>query len=446
MQALTKANKIAEKSMKNDHATLQKLFADMVEELQEEVTELATASGNAEGAVLQLEIEYKKSQASHAAAEAAFSQGEAAFKQTCESLCKMSLNQAKELEKLSNQHSQFLEQFGTTDATLLFRQLQGLEQLTRQLQNSSVIEQDLCCMVHSMVTFTNSLKDQIMDPLPGGTEKITKAKVVLKKLLKQRRLAYKDLPEEDMQALLKYEAEVQRLDPEDVCKPILSAGITAERICEAVDEMDNEKVMELKKDLVLLVQQKAYEMDECDTQDIEEQQRIKKKELKNKKAELLKQEAELKQAQKAPSKSNVSTSDEDNDSTWEVVDSVQEKVNDLKDEIKELEHDIKDLEGEKNGFKKAQQATQKSLEPCTRTLSLAVEICCTTFREQVAEEEKAALRSTFESFRTNISKPMRTFVSMTEQAKSTFTDRSSMQPPTLLGARGGKRMALEDAE
>ena len=142
MQALTKANKIAEKSMKNDHATLQKLFADMVEELQEEVTELATASGNAEGAVLQLEIEYKKSQATHAAAEAAFSQGEAAFKQTCESLCKMSLNQAKELEKLSNQHSQFLEQFGTTDATLLFRQLQGLEQLTRQLQNSSVIEQD----------------------------------------------------------------------------------------------------------------------------------------------------------------------------------------------------------------------------------------------------------------------------------------------------------------
>ena len=227
MQALNKANKIAEKSMKNDHATPQKLFADMVEELQEEVAGLAAALDNAEGAVLQLELVYKKSQAIHAAAEASFSQGEEAFKQTCESLSKMSLNQAKELDKLSNQHSQFLEQFGTTDATLLFRQLQGLEQLTRQLQNSSVIEQDpvrvmqrrhclscqkklcikatefnsrfltpqdLCCMVHSMVTFTNSLKDQIIDPLPGGrvgdprllslnrrptregTEKITKAK------------------------------------------------------------------------------------------------------------------------------------------------------------------------------------------------------------------------------------------------------------------------------
>eukprot|EP00439_Symbiodinium_sp_Y106_P040335 s7170_g4.t4 len=438
MQALNKANKIAEKSMKNDHATPQKLFADMVEELQEEVAGLAAALDNAEGAVLQLELVYKKSQAIHAAAEASFSQGEEAFKQTCESLSKMSLNQAKELDKLSNQHSQFLEQFGTTDATLLFRQLQGLEQLTRQLQNSSVIEQDLCCMVHSMVTFTNSLKDQIIDPLPGGTEKITKAKVVLKKLLKQRRLEYKDLPEEDMQSLLKYEAAVQRMEPEEVCEPILSAGITAERICEAVDEMDNEKVMELKKELVALVHQKAYETADCDTQDIEEQQRIKKKELKSKKAELVKQEAELKQVQKAPSKSNVSTSDEENDSNWEVVDNVQEQVNDLKDEIKEIEHGIKDLEAEKNGFKKAQQATQKRL---------AVEICCTTFREQVAEEEKATLRSTFESFRTNISQPMGTFVSMTEQAKSMFTDRSSMQPPTLLGARGsGKLMALEDVE
>ena len=67
-------------------------------------------------------------------------------------------------------------------------------------------------------------------------------------------------------------------------------------ICKAVDEMDNEKVTELKKaagvasacaccghgvqislgscfavqDLVTLVQQKAYEMDECDTQDFVE--------------------------------------------------------------------------------------------------------------------------------------------------------------------------------
>ncbi|OLP79750.1 hypothetical protein AK812_SmicGene39924 [Symbiodinium microadriaticum] len=457
MQALTKANKIAEKSMKNDHATLQQLFADMVQELQEEVTELATASGNAEGAVLQLEIEYKKSQAKHAAEEASFSQSEEAFKQTCESLSKMSLNQAKELEKLSNQHSQFLDQFGTTDATLLFRQLQGLDKLTKQLQNSSVIEQDLCCMVHSMVTFTNSLKDQISNPLPGGTEKITKAKVVLKKLLKQRRLKYKaarlffctpqDLPEEDMQ--LTYEAEVQRLDPEE------------DRICAAVDEMDNEK------DLVTLVHQKAYEMDECDTQDIEEQQRIKKKELKNKKAELLRQEAALKQVQKTPSKSNVSTSDEENDSNWEVVDNFQEQVHDLKDEIKDIESDIKDLEADKNGMKLSDSILLDLVQPAMKTGRLAVEICCTTFREQVAEEEKAALRSTFESFRrfasnlglrqvagTNISKPMRTFVSMTEQAKSSpdaqrgmFTDRSSMQPPTLLGAHGsGKRMALEDVE
>ncbi|CAE7665120.1 unnamed protein product [Symbiodinium pilosum] len=203
------------------------------------------------------------------------------------------------------------------------------------------------------------------------------------------------------------------------------------------------------KDLVALVHQKAYELEECDTQDIEEAKRCKKKALKEKKAELTKKETELKnqKIRKPASKSNASTSDDDDvDSNWELVNDVQEQVDDIKDDVKDLEAAIKELEAEANSFRKAQQATCKKLEPCTRILQLAVEICCTTFREQVAEEEKSALRATLESFRTNICKPMSTFMSMTQQAKSMFMECSSVSPPLLVVNGSSSKLALQDAE
>ena len=142
VQSITRASKIAEKGMRNDQSKLQELFAGMVAEMQEEVGILEAALDNAEGTVLALETLCKQSEAAFFAAKSDFDQGEDAFKQTCGNLSKMCLNQAKQLEKIGDQQGHFLEQFGTTDARLLMQQLQTLSRLTKQLQHSSVIEQD----------------------------------------------------------------------------------------------------------------------------------------------------------------------------------------------------------------------------------------------------------------------------------------------------------------
>ena len=68
-----------------------------------------------------------------------------------------------------------------------------------------------------------------------------------------------------------------------MCNAITKAGVTAEQICEAVDELDLQKVKEFKEELVSILQCKMFEMQDCSTESLDAKIKSTKKALHKKK-------------------------------------------------------------------------------------------------------------------------------------------------------------------
>ncbi|CAJ1404916.1 unnamed protein product [Effrenium voratum] len=425
MSSLKESIRAAEKLAAADQDAIQKVHKQLAKELDQDIEKLKGRLEDAQHHENDVARQLVACESEHASLLKDFEVSQPLYEQERETMFKMSQTQLSQLDKLHDKQKQLVECFGTSNTRFLTQQLEGLQQMKEQLGRSSMMEQDLVSMVESIVRFTTCLKEQLEEPLPGGTKKISKAKVALKQLLRQRGLDYKDVPQEDMQALIMYEAKMQRADcnPEEVCNAITKAGVTAEQICEAVDELDLQKVKEFKEELVSILQCKMFEMQDCSTEPLDAKIKSTKKALHKKKEELKEKTEEFRRCKSAKKKGG----DEDDD--WELVGNLEENIIELRDELKGMEEDIKNLEAEVKTQKRSQQDVCKASRPTFRILELLVDICRVAFLEHIADEEKAALKSTFGSFKNNVMEPMTAFCIATQKVRQ---DMFPTKPPTLL--------------
>eukprot|EP00438_Fugacium_kawagutii_P029087 Skav227840 [mRNA] locus=scaffold752:19362:20986:- [translate_table: standard] len=269
-------------------------------------------------------------------------------------------------------------------------------------------------------------------------------------IARQRGLEYKNNPQEDMATLLEYEAKVSK-----VMQVLLTSGISAEQICEVIDEED-----EAKEELLAGLHEKIFEQQDCGTDDLDKQIKNKRKELQAKKDELKQKELEIKaskrKAKATPSNASTSTSEEENQE-WELVDDLEQKAADLKEAKDTLEDTVKTLEGDLKAKKqeskgpsfhrmKEQKSLLKEHKPVELVVGFALDSCRNAFLEYIAEKERDALNGIFESFKNNVKAPITAFANMTEQARQVFEqDVSSMSPPRskALGA-ADRGLAVEE--
>eukprot|EP00437_Effrenium_voratum_P008494 CAMPEP_0181428434 /NCGR_PEP_ID=MMETSP1110-20121109/16677_1 /TAXON_ID=174948 /ORGANISM="Symbiodinium sp., Strain CCMP421" /LENGTH=999 /DNA_ID=CAMNT_0023551661 /DNA_START=57 /DNA_END=3056 /DNA_ORIENTATION=+ len=425
MASFKETIRAAEKLAQDDERAVQQTHKQLTKELELDISMLKDRLQKAQLFEHSLTKDLVDCESKHAALLKDFEVTQSQYEQERDKMTKMSQTQLSQLDKLHDKQKQLVECFGTSNQHFLTQQLEGLQRMKEQLNRSSLMEQDLLAMVESIVCFTTCLKDQLEEPLPGGTEKISKAKVALKQLLHQRGLHYKDVPQEDLQGLIKYEATMHGsdCDPEEVCNAITKAGITAEQICEAVDELDLQKVKEFKEDLVSILQSKMFEMNDCSTESKDAKIKSAKKVTQRKKEELKEKTEELRRSKSAKKRSV------DADDEWELVENLEHKISDLQDELKDTEDELKELEEEVKAQKKSQQEICKQFRPTFRILELLVDICRVAFLEHIADEEKAALKSTFESFKQNVVDPMTEFHKATQKVRQ---DIAPNKNPTLL--------------